>query len=300
MPKTNRKYCTPPKEQARTCATTEDGILQFARLHGHLGVEEELGLSDSDEDYQCRVFGESLERWILEIEHLRHVIQVWEKIKAGNREDLGPHVKWDGTDSVSYSMHPRTEPSQRPLWSRDVDLHAWDIGPYEVLDLLKAEPVFEPARLFVHGMINSRLKNHVSKRLLFDDNRLHDVPKNLLGVIWLQFAQAIGGNRSFTCCKNCGTWFELSVTARRRDSLYCSRSCRFKAYRRRRDEARRMHTSGMQSNEIARALGVDTKSVSRWVAGGVEADRRGVRPDPRRRDTDELGRARRSRGGSES
>jgi hypothetical protein len=58
------------------------------------------------------------------------------------------------------------------------------------------------------------------------------VPRNLLGAIWMQFEQAVLGNKEFRRCLECGEQFEVSLQAARADKKRCSDACRAKAYRR--------------------------------------------------------------------
>lgn len=60
-------------------------------------------------------------------------------------------------------------------------------------------------------------------------------PKNLLGAMYLQLAQDFTGERSYRKCMNCDSWLEIGTgdDANKATRLYCSDSCRMKAYRRR-------------------------------------------------------------------
>jgi hypothetical protein len=44
-----------------------------------------------------------------------------------------------------------------------------------------------------------------------DADRLSPKPaaRTLLGCMWLQFARAIGGDKSYRVCQNCKRWFEI-------------------------------------------------------------------------------------------
>jgi hypothetical protein len=62
------------------------------------------------------------------------------------------------------------------------------------------------------------------------------VPHDLLGALWLQFAESLAGAREHRPCLECGRWIPVSPDTRRRQVKYCSDACRAKAYRRRRAE----------------------------------------------------------------
>jgi hypothetical protein len=53
--------------------------------------------------------------------------------------------------------------------------------------------------------------------------RLRVAPRNLLGGLWLQLAQALAGGARIRECQHCGCWFETGPgTGRRLDAMYCS------------------------------------------------------------------------------
>jgi hypothetical protein len=62
------------------------------------------------------------------------------------------------------------------------------------------------------------------------------IPRNLLEAMWLQFGEAVTHDKSFRKCRQCGTWFEISLRAARIDKVFCSEACKAKAYRRRKLE----------------------------------------------------------------
>src|SRR5207249_11188065 len=97
------------------------------------------------------------------------------------------------------------------------------------------------ALVYVQRAVNRYLEMEISPRLLWELKRnslgLHLVPSSLHRAMWLQFAQAIGGNKSFRRCLECGKWFEVSPKTTRSDREYCSDQCRSKAYRDRKERA---------------------------------------------------------------
>ena len=64
-----------------------------------------------------------------------------------------------------------------------------------------------------------------------DGMMLHIVPDTLLAARWLQCARVLTDNRTFKACERCGKWFELSPSARRKHSKYCSGTCKVAAHR---------------------------------------------------------------------
>jgi hypothetical protein len=94
---------------------------------------------------------------------------------------------------------------------------------------------------------------------------LRIVPQSLVSALWIQLAKAIEGDRKYRECDVCGTWFEVSGD-RRADARFCSNACRFKAYRQRQDEARRLSAEGRSPKQIAKQLGSDVKTVNGWIS----------------------------------
>ena len=56
-------------------------------------------------------------------------------------------------------------------------------------------------------------------------------PKDLLGAIWLQLAQAVAGNYSIKICRGCGKPFQVGGGNRRADATTCNDTCRQRANR---------------------------------------------------------------------
>jgi hypothetical protein len=90
-------------------------------------------------------------------------------------------------------------------------------------------------------------------------------PKNLMAAIWLQFAQAIGGNKKFDRCAECQRPFEIGAETRA-GSKYCRSACRSKAYRNRIGRAKELHKQGRSSKQIPSLLGSDSKTVKGWLS----------------------------------
>jgi hypothetical protein len=66
-----------------------------------------------------------------------------------------------------------------------------------------------------------------------DTLNMHFVPLSLLVALYIQFAQAIQGNKKFRQCAWCGVTFELTPSIARTNRLFCSNSCKQADYRHR-------------------------------------------------------------------
>jgi hypothetical protein len=124
----------------------------------------------------------------------------------------------------------------------------------------------------IQRITDRRLREHVETRLLFRNNlsRLNVslMPQSLLGALWLQFAAAIDALKTFTKCQQCSAPFELSRdprTGKRRDAQFCSARCRVGHYRARVERARRLKSTGMSVQKIARELDTQAGTVRGWV-----------------------------------
>jgi hypothetical protein len=85
--------------------------------------------------------------------------------------------------------------------------------------------------------------------------------------MWLQFAQAIGGDRKYRACKECGKWFEVSTsdTGFRINRLFCSDACESKDYRDRKARAGALKAEGRSNKDIAKELDTDVETIQKWV-----------------------------------
>jgi hypothetical protein len=96
---------------------------------------------------------------------------------------------------------------------------------------------------------------------------LHLVPTSLSGCLWLQFASAVDGNRTYRRCAGCGRWLEHSPQVARADRKFCSDSCKASAHRKKILKARKLHQDGAPLAQIAKRLGdTDAKTVKGWIS----------------------------------
>ena len=105
--------------------------------------------------------------------------------------------------------------------------------------ILPCRRLLRPAQYYLQKIVNEHLKTHVSPQLLWnvkggrpDKLGLFFVPQSLLGFMWLQFAEAINGNRTYRQCSACHTWMVITPEGigKRSSRLTCSNACRMKVY----------------------------------------------------------------------
>ena len=218
---------------------TEAAIKQFADSFGLLGAGQLSGPASGPLE------SEPLALWKREIEALREAVIVWRFIAAGNKKSLS-------------LLKAKLAPGNAPLAMQRL-LHMDDRDP--AMFLLSA----------IQRTSDQRLRDHVLSRVLFAGNhpRLHVVlqPQTLLAALWLQFAIALGANKSFTKCPQCGIPFEVSrdPSGKRRSARFCSTRCRVAHYRGRIERARQMNKEGTPVREIARALTTRIATVRNWL-----------------------------------
>jgi hypothetical protein len=252
-------------ELARTEQTPE-GLLAFANQYGGLFHPE-----GRPEDYL---------EWARQVADLSVAVRLWRLIQEDGPAGLARHIFW-GEDrlkdvliqgrledqvAVYYTPGPEAGPSEQRMIASARMAGGW-------MEQFQPGDVVLPAMIYVRALVNRRLDEHVAPRLNHDpggagDNPTQLVldlePKNLLGAVWLQLAQAVGGNRKFRECGGCRRWFECSLAARS-DKLYCSDACRARAYRERPTRAAHMRAGGKSMKEIAESLSVDEAQVRKWL-----------------------------------
>jgi hypothetical protein len=241
---------------------TPDGLLDFANRYGSIFGDQGRP--------------ESLWQWKVHLTRLRKAVCLWSLTVADNRAELARHIVWqDGAEGAEVSYEP-CEANPDP----DLDCRMGIAGPRfqeHWLNTFQQGDVVLPALVNVMGRVNARLRDQgsmpgsagVAPELVYDERsgrlRLHIIPGNLLGAIWLQFAQAINGNKEYRQCAGCGKWFELSPDTARTSRFHCSDACRSRAYRERRERARVMRAQGKGIKAIAGELDSDVETVKNWV-----------------------------------
>lgn len=241
--------------------------------------------------------GEKFSAWQVQIAKLRNAVMLWSALceaEQGKAARLRRHIQWPSNSFVYFDSHPhlpapplarfmRLEPGHVAspklddlpnVSRREIAVIASQLTSPEWLKFFRSGDRILPARYYLQKTVNEALLNRVSPRLLWNVKRGHPkslglyfVPTNLLGVIWLQFAEAIVGTRSFRQCSACKTWIVISRAKEgsRSSRFTCSTACRMRLYYRRQTEARRLRGKGIPVTEIARRLSAKPEKVRRWI-----------------------------------
>lgn len=194
---------------------TPKGILGFANRYGTL-------------EHLTPGFGEPLDQWVDQIRKVRHTVDIWTSAIDEDKRQLRKHIKWsDGDREISAKNH---DGSKVVVVS--------DSRP-EMLDRITPKDVIKPALLYVMDVVNKALKEGTSIRLMWNSApQLFVCPSTLQAAIWLQLANAIGGDKEYRECGQCGKWFEIAPRVGSPTKQYCSTGCRQAAYRQRKEASK--------------------------------------------------------------
>jgi hypothetical protein len=243
--------------------------------------------------------GELLGAWQLEISKMQAAVTLWTAIREanhGDRSKLEQSVFWRGRKLVYFDTHSylelppgaarllgikfepkrtgRTTSPAAEQTLRTFGVIASEAVNPEWLRVFPPGDLLLPARYHLQKLVNEPLLDSTAPQLLWSlkGGQSHDLslffaPKSLLGLIWLQMAETINGNRQFRPCRVCKNLMLISrETAGNRSSrLTCSTACRMKRYADRIAEAQRLRASGLSIKEIAKRLEADPPKVRRWV-----------------------------------
>lgn len=241
---------------------TKEGIVKFASDYGLLGsdIQTEIYL-EGDIPYT----GELETSWSKEILLMKEAVDLWELARKGETKAISQY---------------ETKLDYRSLYSKPSTIG----GGFRRANLsedgqwLNPHDVIRSTYNHIQHIINLKLENRVTPALLWlkgQSNKLslqYDFP-GLVGILWLQFAQAVAENRKFRSCEKCGTRFALTPQEARTNKRYCTDSCKFKAYREKKSLAIQKYNNGkgLSVEEIGNQLGSDIKTVRGWLKLGKPA-----------------------------
>ncbi len=225
----------------RPLVDTPGSFLEFAELRGKDDIREfadQYGAlfdkySDDDHIEEKSTFwsvgaacGTALMVWQREIVDMRILIAILESITSNRMADLKQIVAWKGSAVKYRVVTPRYRAS------------AWLALPGEPHQFGEGDLLL-PARYALQREINKRLSDEFNESdrkiaavpcLVWgaDGNQsLRIMPPNLLGAMWLQFAQFASGAYHLKRCPGCSRYFQAGEGApRRADAVTCSDACR--------------------------------------------------------------------------
>lgn len=238
---------------------SEADIQRFADKYGPLGVFRKIPGEELAPETPFRQ--ELFSTWEVELLDMKRAVGLWNALRAHDIETLRQKIKVENGKAEYVGDTGKTAV---PRVVSDSRAYRAALTPEDgALDVGTA------ALLYIQQLINHRLEQYVSERLLWSEKtgRLarYTFPKNSAGVLWLQLANAITKETDYRRCPECGSWFEVSPEGARVTRLYCSEACRARAYRKRQAEARRLAAEGLSAEEIAERLGSDAKTVEGWI-----------------------------------
>ncbi len=212
---------------------TNSDILAFANRYGWLGQIESLVdpstmmfEGNSPNARQNVISGEPIDQWFRQLNQYIPYLELWEAIVAGDQTYLASVIHWyDNVGSVSYgkqsvgSILIASMNNDRALFQT--------FAPGELL---------RPAKVVLTRVINQKLSDLCSPSLLFKhrsytQSHLYFACKNLLGVIWLQFAKAVESNMEYRRCAHCSKPFIPNLGERGKKKKFCTDACKSKNYR---------------------------------------------------------------------
>src|SRR5262249_45147365 len=129
-----------------------------------------------------------------------------------------------------------------------------DPGLFGLLE--PGDPVL-PAWAWLERLLNKNLEGQLTPRFALECAgalALRVLPRTLLDAIWFQFGLAVSGHKKYRRCAVCQDWFELSPEVARTNRRFCSVACKNRAFRERKEHARRLHAGGKALRDIAREL----------------------------------------------
>jgi len=259
----------------------KEGVLAFANRHGNLANEVDLRPARrADWAGGSPVRGTLPVTWQHQIADMRRLVGLWDLLRAEDRERLAPHIQWRKDANTGVSVHFDSHPSAGQGGGPSLGFHraraviaAPDKRP-ELLENVEPGDPIRPGWAYLQGELALALYDtaeEIAALMDWDAKRgrpvLGSTALTLRAAVWLQLADAVSNDRTFSRCRECGRWFEVAPDAARTHRRFCSNSCRSRAYRERQDRARQLYTSGKSLEQIAEELDSDAATVRKWVTG---------------------------------
>lgn len=259
---------------------SEESIARFASTCGSLTAGDILWIHSSNRAQS----GERVRLWRDEILDMRLAFALWCAVGETDDAALKEHVQFasskaglsatirrecsvrEGCDRKTFSvLDPRDATAPRAEWLKDGDYRL--AATFAVQDLVRqrlrqwVQPtmVFDPA---FEDATATALRPRRAARLPLG---LRLIPRNLLGALWLQLAQAIECGTEYRKCAGCSKRMEISLEVHRSSRRTCSGRCREAVRRGRADEARVRRAGGAPLRSIAKTMGASLAQVREWT-----------------------------------
>jgi hypothetical protein len=253
---------------------TEEDMLRFANTHGALGFRERILVPVGGSAPERRALGDPFEWWCDHIRHLRLALQLRDAIATRDMRTLKARLTIHAQQGGAWiEYRHRGKPFE--VWytalEGDRSTMPVDAGlvPYLQGKGNGRVKILRAALFFVQTLVNGPLGEWDNPQVLYSpaEDRLVQqiVPANLVGALWLQYAQSLTSHTSYRRCQECGTWFAVSPDKNRTDRLFCDNPCRSRAYRGRQAKARQLAAQGISLDAIAEELKTDAKTAEKWV-----------------------------------
>ena len=194
--------------------------------------------SDRDATYMARL--------CQEVAVTRLAVRLWDLVQAKDLAGLSRFVRWqlDEDGDLGVYCYPHGEPGKPTVTRTDQRKGVITIVTAkhlpEVLSRVKPNDLRKPTLLFVSRLVDERLRGAAEPHMVWDESgdqpHLHLVPRHPLGALWLQFAEAVSGDKGYRRCAACSKWFEVSAQGARKNRVYCSEACKFEAFRERKEK----------------------------------------------------------------
>ena len=252
----------------------EVALLGFANSWGLLGTDlwQEFVPADEYGDLPPQGIptarGEPVDSWYAEIRLLSEAILLWELTLEHSRE-LSKALRRPRSREIFMD---ESDPRFQALIAAFGGVVATpEVNP-KVLAAVAHGGDRVAAIHYLYRVINSSLRKLEIEAVLTADDlhqrpALQFRPKDLLGVVWLQFAQAVETGKTFYKCDQCKSWLDRP-RGKRSDFTFCDARCG-KQYRLsgQKEKANEMRAAGHSFGEIAVELKRPESLVASWIEG---------------------------------
>jgi hypothetical protein len=249
---------------------TPESILGFANKYGWLGKGTLIGFKSEDGSIPFDQTGEGLNLWVKEIEDMKKVYPIWRCLDKQWERRLRFRIHWyNDTVFVSSEDIPDLKEFLKANKNRltpDIFFPlASERRNEDVFNSFEKGDVIAPAKFLLQSRINRKIKEGVSPRILRDASWIlspYIMPHSLLSAIWLQFYEAVTGQKRFTQCEVCGGLIELTNKNRKTKKVHAN--CRKRDWAHK-QQVLNLAAEGKTIEEIARGTGYKEAKITRWI-----------------------------------